>query len=558
MPDWFGTIDDFALGGAYRNAEDSLWEHAERTLTRYAGEDDAIVESIDPHARPELSLSEYTKRAWHTVYPTRPLQWNWHLDVINEHLEAVSLGQIKKLIVNEPPRTGKSTQVCVMWPTWEWTYAPWTTNLFFSYSQRFVKRDALRSRKLMASQWYQDRWGGLFQLRADQNEKLWYENTRGGVRMGSSIDGMGTGEGADRVVVDDPIKAKDAHSDTIRENVNEWWDEEGSSRVTSPVSSARVMIMQRTHEQDLAGHEIAKDAGWEVLVLPMHYRRRVAVNGVELTNGGSKRTTSLGAYDKRTKPGELLWPDRFPDHVVKDWEKELKPYAASAQLEQEPTPAGGGIFKDSWWRFWIPPKSELGPVTKMLKDKNEVHVYPVMVLPRNDWLTFQSWDLNFDSSESMVSGHVYMCVGANVFMGADERRGAWDFAETIRQFKDLSRQFPAARLKVVEDAANARALLSTLRTQVPGIVLQAPRGDKQTRARAFTSIPESGNFYLPHPAIAPWVWEWIQEFSAFRGDGDDEFADRVDDWSQAMKRIEIEKKRRRMESGSHSFSSYGA
>jgi predicted phage terminase large subunit-like protein len=264
----------------------------------------------------------------------------------------------------------------------------------------------------------------------------------------------------------------------------------------------------------------------------------------------------LPTSDPRTKPGELMWPERFPRDIVDQHKVDLGSYGFAAQDQQRPAPAGGGIFKDTWWKFWIPANSELGPVTVIRKDTGKTHTYPVKVLPRAFWLQLQSWDLNFDSSESMVSGHVYKVAGIEVFVGTDERRGAWDFGQTLREFRGMTLSNPGVLLKIVEDAANARALLSTLKTEIAGIVLQPPQGDKIMRARAQAPKVEAGNVYLPHPAIAPWVWDWILEFGVFSDNSP--FKDRVDDWSQAMKRIEIETKRRKNAGSNMSVSSMGS
>jgi predicted phage terminase large subunit-like protein len=515
-----------------KTAEASIWEQTRRVLMLAGGHDDPPIEVVEPHVKPDISLSAYTRAVWHVLYPTRPLSWNWHIDAINEHLEAVTAGEILKLVINISPRCGKSTHVCVIWPTWEWHFMPWVSQLFFSYSQRFSKRDSLRCRKIIGHPWYQERWGGIFQLSYDQNEKLQFTNTRGGMRMASSLGGSGTGEGADRVIVDDPIKASDAHSDTIREGVNTWWDEEGYSRVNDPSKSARVMIMQRTHTSDLSGHVLAKDSGWESLVLPMRYERKVQVNGMELTNGDSRRSTSLGHYDPRTKPGELMWPARFPEDILQEWEKELKPYGVASQLQQRPAPSGGGIFKTMWWNWWKPLHSELGPVFIKL-DNGEVIVKEARELPRKLDEQIQSWDLTFDSKSSRVSGHVYGRKDKDVFV-LGELVGEWDFVQQCAKIEELTHAFPNAHLKLVENAANAKAMVSTLRSIVPGIVLVRPEGDKATRARSQTAYVESGNWYLPHPALAPWVWDWLQEFALFdKGP----YNDRVDDWSQASRRI---------------------
>ena len=177
-----------------------------------------------------LPLATYSRQAWRVVEPGTPYIHNWHIDAICEHLEAVTRQQIKNLIVNIPPRHMKSLLVAVFWPTWWWTFQPSVRFLFASYAEPLAIRDALKSRRIIQSEWYQQRWGHRFQLAGDQNQKKRYENDHTGFRVATGVDGVATGEGGDVLVVDDPHKAKGVESAAQRQNVTEWWDKTWSTR----------------------------------------------------------------------------------------------------------------------------------------------------------------------------------------------------------------------------------------------------------------------------------------------------------------------------------------
>lgn len=289
----------------------------------------------------ERSLADYVRQAWPIVEPSTRYIHGWHIDAICEHLQAVTNGEIRNLLINVPPRYAKSLLVCVFWFTWEWTFKPETRWMFSSYSETFAIRDSLKCRRILDSPWYRQNWGNVFRLTGDQNQKSRFENDKTGFRMAAGVGGGQTGEGGDRIVVDDPIKALDAYSDLARKQVIDWWDETMSTRANAK-TSARVIIMQRLHELDLAGHilERMRDGGeqYEHLCLPAEYEPK-------------KYVTSIGWKDPRTEEGELLWPERFDAGWITDLKVALGSYGAAGQLQQQPAPAGGGLFKREWFEI---------------------------------------------------------------------------------------------------------------------------------------------------------------------------------------------------------------
>jgi predicted phage terminase large subunit-like protein len=284
------------------------------------------------------SLTDFTQAAWPQLERKTYLH-NWHIDAIAEHLEAVSRREIKRLIINVPFRTMKSTLVSVAWPAWVWANDPSHQFLCGSHAEKLATRDNLKHRRLVMSPWYRERWGNVYSLAGDQNQKLRFENDKGGYRIGFGMTSGITGDGGDTVIIDDPHDRDAAQSEAERTTALETFDQSVITRLNDPENSAIVVIMQRLHEEDLSGH-LLNEGGWEHLMLPMEYDpARVCV-------------TSLGEPDPRTEEGELLWPERFPAHTVASLARTLGPYGASGQLQQMPTPAGGGILKTDWWQPW--------------------------------------------------------------------------------------------------------------------------------------------------------------------------------------------------------------
>jgi hypothetical protein len=259
------------------------------------------------------------------------------------HLEAVTFGQIQYLVVNVPPRHTKSSTVSVLWPTWEWgpQNLPHLRYIFSSYAQELSTRDALKSRRVIQSNWYQHCWGDRFKITSDQNAKTRYDNNHTGYRIATSVRGIGTGEGGDRIVVDDPHNVKQAESDTYRQEVLVWWDESMSTRINDEDTGAYVIIGQRTHSKDLCGHLIDKGEAGEIdivkLILPARYEKERELK--------LQTKTPLYFKDPRRKQGEPLDKHRFSERKLSKIESRMTEYSRAGQLQQRPSPRGGGIFK---------------------------------------------------------------------------------------------------------------------------------------------------------------------------------------------------------------------
>ena len=285
------------------------------------------------------SLYEFVKQSWHVVEPGVKFVESWHIETICEHLEAVTQGDIRKLIINIPPRHSKSTIVSVIWPMWEWLAQPDEKFLCASYSGNLSIRDNLKARRLVQSPWYQERWGHMFRLAGDQNAKQRFENDKTGYRLATSVGGTATGEGGSRLILDDPHSAQEAQSDAVRESALEWFVMVWSTRLNDPKKDAMVTIMQRLHERDISGHTLEDIGGWEHLMIPAEW-------------DGVVRKTSLGRYDPRKKEGQLICPERFGEKEITELKQLLGTYGTAGQLQQDPTPSEGGILKASFFNLW--------------------------------------------------------------------------------------------------------------------------------------------------------------------------------------------------------------
>ncbi|MGA3028036.1 MAG: phage terminase large subunit [Bryobacteraceae bacterium] len=462
-------------------------------------------------------LRDFVLQAWAVVEPSTPFVPGWHIDAIIEHLEAVTLGQIRNLLINVPPRHMKSLLVSVLWPAWEWIRCPSRRWLYSSYGAQLSIRDSIRCRRLIESPWYQTRWKDRFALTSDQNTKGRFDNNRSGYRLATSVGGAATGEGGDRIVCDDPHNVQEAESDSVRKGTLDWFDVVMSTRVNDPKTAARVVVMQRCHQRDLSGH-LLEQGGWEHLCLPAEYEN-------------PRRATSIGFVDPRQEHGELLWPERFGTAEIESLKRSLGSYATAGQLQQRPAPAEGGLLKRHWWRYWQPRGASLPPVVVRLADGTQVSIAPVDVPPRVDE-QIQSWDCAFKDLETSdyVVGQLWGRVGSAYLLG-DQIRARMDCPTTVKAVRELSQRHPGSLAKLIEDKANGSAVIQMLQHELPGLLPVTPQGGKVARAAAVSPLIEAGNVYLPHPQHAPWVDDFIEECAAFPNGAHD---DQVDAMTQAL------------------------
>lgn len=281
------------------------------------------------------SFAGFVRAAWHILEPSSELKWGWSLDAICAHLEAVSRGEIKRLLINVPPGCMKSLLTAVLWPAWEWgpQGRPGLRYLGTAHKQDLGVRDNLKCRRLIQSEWYQARWP--LKLTSDQNAKTKFENEYTGFREAMAFTSM-TGSRGDRVLLDDPLSVDHANSDADLRAAELTFTEALPTRVNND-ESAIVVIMQRLNEKDTSGIIIKRELGYVHLCLPMRFEAE------------RKCMTRIGFQDPRTVDGELLFPERFPEETVSSLEKTMGSYASAGQLQQRPAPREGGMFKKSWF-----------------------------------------------------------------------------------------------------------------------------------------------------------------------------------------------------------------
>lgn len=296
----------------------------------------------------EESFYEFVKQAWPYAVGNKPFIDGWHIGAICEHLEAVNRREIKNLLINIPPRCGKSNIVSVLWPAFSWIHEPIEQFLFASYAERLSSRDSRNCRLLIESNWYQARWGHLYNL--VEKNKLKFDNNLKGYRIATSVGGSATGEGGSVLVSDDANNAKDGESEAEKESTLDWWDSVWQTRLNNINTGVFVNIQQRLDARDVSGHILSHDecGDWVRLILPMEFEVSRRAKTIILPS-----TKGKVWQDPRKKEGEILWPGMFGDGGLERLKHNLKSeYRIAGQLQQRPSPASGGIIKKDYFSIW--------------------------------------------------------------------------------------------------------------------------------------------------------------------------------------------------------------
>lgn len=516
----------------------------------------------DEKARCEGSLKEFISCGWESLEPAQTFVSGWAVDAVCDHLEAVTSGDIRRLLINVPPGCMKSMSTCVFWPMWEWGPKDLANHRFIncSYEKDLSIRDNVRSRDLAQSEWYQKHWSARWDFKEDVNLKIRYENTKRGWRQASSTGAGLTGHRGDRIILDDPHAVRDVESEAIREDALRWFSETLPTRLNNQATSAIIVIMQRVHERDVSGLILAEELNYEHLCLPMEYEAPTrSFTSVKRKDRKAQRVCRLKkeseplpryltkaelaaeeglpedfvpkwkmltCQDRReTKPeGTLLWPERFPADSIEDLKAAFRAwggtYAEAGQLQQRPAPREGGMFQKGDFQL-------------------------IEALPTDIFAVCRGWDLassTEDRSPYTVGLQMGLCrSGAIVIMDVwREQATPLKVEQAIERYANNDKVTrPGSEQSLPQDPGQAgksqKHYLSRERLQGANFHFSPESGSKEDRARPLSAQCEAGNVYVLR---APWTDALINEFCLFPNG---QFKDQVDAGSRSYMRLATKK-----------------
>ena len=475
----------------------------------------------------EGGLINFVRYFWDVLEPQTEFVEGEALNAICQHLEAVTFGDINRLLINVPPGFMKSLLTDVFWPAWEWgpMDMPHLRYVAFSYAAGLTERDNGKFRDLISSQKYQELWGNKFTTRKVGEVKI--TNDKTGSKLATSVGGIGTGERGDRIILDDPHNVKEGESEAVRGETVRWFRESLSNRLNSMEQSAIVVIMQRVHEADVSGTIIENGfADYVHLMIPMEY------------DAGRHCSTVIGWSDWRERDGELAWPERFPTKVVDDLKAALGPYAYAGQYQQAPAPRGGGIFKRDWWQLWESPDDSFPPMEFVLvsadtayteKEANDPTGCTVWGLWRENGapriMLMHAWRKHLE----MNGKYEPRLPGETTAEFNRRTQPQWGLVEWLAY---TCRRYNADRL-IIEGKASGLTAAQEIRrlhgTEGWGVQIVQPNGDKVSRAHAVQPVFSQLLVYAPDKEWAEMVMSEMESFPKGR------YKDLTDSATQAMK-----------------------
>ncbi len=447
----------------------------------------SLIRRIHDNALRE-EFSCYLQKAFHTLHPSQAFVPSWHLDAISEYLGALERHDIHRLIINMPPRSMKSMTVSVAWTSYILGRRPSEKIITASYAAPLSLKHAMDTRVLIRNPWYRQAFPRMRVL-AGQDEKHKFVTTEQGFRLATSVGGTLTGEGADILIIDDPLNPAQAASPRMRARANHWFDHTLSSRLNDKHSGSILLVMQRLHEEDMTGHLLAK-GGWEHVCLP--------------AMASSPITISIGKFHKIMAEGELLQPARESLPVLEQLKRDLGSHGFAAQYLQSPIPADGEMIKRDWLHVAEPP-----------------HACERVI---------QSWDTAIKAGEANDrSACVTIGASGGSYHILDVTVVKQEYTALKRTIEEMAqRHRPQAVL--IEDKASGQSLLQDLRlsTSLPVIPI-LPRGDKIHRAARITPLMEAGRvIFASHSAWMPALEAELLAFPHARHD------DQVDALTQGL------------------------
>jgi predicted phage terminase large subunit-like protein len=437
-------------------------------------------------------FAAFVRKVFDTLSPGQAFIPGWHSDSLAYQLERVRRGEIRRLIINMPPRSLKSMTASVAFPAFVLGRDPTRRIVCASYSSELAYKLSNDFRAVLGSPWYREIFPET-RIGPYKDSEIEVELTHRGYRLATSTGGTLTGRGGDLIIIDDPLKPLDALSEAKRTAANQWFLNTVMSRLDDKRTGAIAIIMQRVHIDDLTGFVLGQSDEWTVLSLPAIAESPATI---PLTHGRVHHR----------KPGDALSPQREPIEILEQLRLQLGSDLFSAQYQQAPVPPGGAMIK----RDWVQCYTEL-PTTPQNSFILQSWDTALKGGPDNDWSVCTTW------LETAAAWYLL-----------DVWRKRVDYPALKIAVVDLANKWNANQV-LIEETGTAIGLLQELRHTVRGLKGIKPERDKETRMSIASAKFEAKQVYFPERAS--WLAELEAELFAFPGS---KFDDQVDSISQAL------------------------
>jgi predicted phage terminase large subunit-like protein len=434
----------------------------------------------------------FIEKAFGEISPNTPFGDNWHIHAIAHQLLACYRGDINRLIITVPPRYLKSITVSTAFVAWVLGQDPTRKFICISHEQSLSNFFSNQTRAVMTSDWYSEVFPKT-KLDPKKNTEAEFMTTQKGGRYASSVGGSVTGRGGNFIIIDDPLHAGDADSDTKREAANDWLTKTIYSRLDNKLDDVIIVVQQRLHPYDFPGILLEQD-GWTHLNLPV-----IAETDERIQIGEDD-------YYVR-KEGELLHAEREPMEVLDQLKESMGSYSFTAQYQQNPSPLGGIHVQWGWFKRY---------------DKAPFN--------RSGASIVQSWDTASTVNEmSDYSVCTTWLIAEGYYYLLDVYRKKLEYPDLRKQVQLLVKKWNASTV-LIERSTGSIPLIYELRVYPQfNTIPIIPKGDKLTRMLSETPAIEAGRVLLPNDM--PWLLDFQREIVTFpKGKHDDQ----IDSLSQFL------------------------
>ncbi len=422
---------------------------------------------------------------------------NWHVEAMSYELSEVMSGRRRRLIITVPPRSLKSICASVALPAFALGHNPSRRIICVSYSENLARKHANDCRALMRSDLYR-RIFPATRISPEKDTETEVTTTARGSRLATSVGGTLTGRGGDLLIIDDPLKPQDAHSESARESLKQWYSNTLLSRLDHKTEGSIIVVMQRLHLDDLVGH-LLEQGGWAHLNLP------AIAEDESIVRLGPNRSHRRGI-------GDLLHPERESAVALDELKTSMGSMEFSAQYQQTPVPLGGNLIKWSWFKFYDKPPT-----------------------PQSGDKIIISWDTALSSSQlADYSACVVLLARGGTIYILDVVRARLEYPDLKRavlQQHNRWRHATSDYALLIEKKGSGLSLIQDLQRDNIYAIAVDPGGDKIMRMAAQAAPIEAGAVHVP--AHAHWLEEFKKEVLSFPASKHD---DQIDALSQALQR----------------------
>ena len=452
----------------------------------------ASYNELDATLRSDLSL--FVRKVFATVSPNDAFKPNWHIEAIAHELTRCHAGENRRLLITQPPRSLKSICASVAFPAWALGHDPTQRFLCVSYSEGLANEFTRQFRMVTESEWYRRVFPGMRLKTETRTEAI---TTRGGGRVALSVGGSITGRGADFIIIDDPLKAEDGASETARTRVIDWYHGTLSTRLNDKEQGVIILVMQRLHQEDLAGFVIER-GGWHELNLPA-----IATDDQAVPVGPDEM------YHR--KEGSILHPERESRETLERIKAEIGSLQFSHNTSRAPfRPKATSSSASGSGPMTLPPLAVPG------SGSCKAGTSATTTDERNDWSVCTTW-----------------AIKQKKFYLLDVWRDQVEFPALRRKIIDHALSYQVQTVLIEKAGPGLQLVQEPRNDQTPGFPWPTgivPEGDKWMRMEAQTPRFEAGHVLLPEEA--PWLADFLDELLTFpRGRHDDQ----VDSVSQFLK-----------------------